>query len=170
MRLITREQFIEAAENATIRIIDGRVILGTQDVSQFSWEQPVDYVCLARAALETITCRQQILFFYENGIWSSSENQHLFRLVTKALFNEDIADPMGRYFQFFGDERDAAQTLLQIGLQSGWGGLLFGTNDNWFQFDHDGFGIIQSSVNVVEHFGSFERLKILPSKFKLSQS
>jgi hypothetical protein len=56
--------------------------------------------------------------------------------------------------------------LLQIGLQSGWGGLLFGEDNNWFYFDHDGFGIAASTANVAEVLGSVDGVTILPSDFR----
>jgi hypothetical protein len=170
MKLISYEEFIEAAKNASIRIINGHVHLSSLDVVQFMWEDAIDFVVFAKLALETITTEEQILFFHEHGIWPSSENQYLFNLITKALVNEDIASPSGKYFHFTSGDRDAAKTLLQIGLQSGWGGLLFGGDNNWFYFNHDGFGIIESSVNVAQKLGPLVGLKIIPSTFRTDSS
>jgi hypothetical protein len=166
MRLISHEHFTETAENASIRIIDGQVHVNSVDVMQFKWEERIDFVIFAKLALETMTSPEQILFFHEHGIWPSSENGYLFKLVMRALLNEDIASPAQRYFHFSSVDRDAARTLLQIGLQSGWGGLLFGGHNNWFYFNHDGFGMIQSSVDVAKQLGSMAGLTIVPSTFR----
>ena len=166
MRVISNELFIEAAKNATIRVVDGRAYISSSSVVHLRWNDKVDYVVLARLLFKTITAKEQILFFHEWGIWSSSENTYLFNLVAKTLFNEDITHPAEKYFQFSAEDGDAAQTLLQIGLQSGWGGLLFGEDNNWLYFDHGGFGIIASTAKVAEILGPMDGLTILPSDFR----
>ncbi len=46
MRLISREQFTEIAENASIRIINGQVHVNSVDATQFKWEERIDFVIL----------------------------------------------------------------------------------------------------------------------------
>ena len=69
MRLTTYDEFVEKAANASIRIVDSKVYVGSSDVVRFSWEEGLNYVLLARRAFETIVSDEQILFFHEFGIW-----------------------------------------------------------------------------------------------------
>jgi hypothetical protein len=165
MRLTTYDQFVEKAANASIRLVDGKIYVGSSDVVRFSWEERLNYVLLARRAFETIVSEEQILFFHEFGIWPSSENRYLFKTVVKSLFDLEVENPT-QFFHFTRGDNEAVTTLLQIGLQSGWGGLLFGEDNNWFYFDHDGFGMIASTANLAEILGPVDGLTILPNDFR----
>jgi hypothetical protein len=161
MRLITYNEFVEKAANASIRIADGKVYVSSSDVMHFSWEERLNYVLLARRAFKTIVSDEKILFFHEFGIWPSSENRYLFKIVVKSLFGTDVENPT-QFFHFTRGDDEAVITLLQLGLQSGWGGLLFGSSDNWFYFDHDQHGMIQSVLDSALEVGPIDGVKILP--------
>jgi hypothetical protein len=170
MRLITHAEFIKAATNASVRLINGQIHVNSLNAVQFTWKDAIDFVVFAKLVLDTITSKEQILFFHEYGIWPSSENQYLFNLVMKVLVNEEIATPAGKYFYFASEDRDQARTLLQLGLQSGWGGLLLGGDNNWFYFNHDGHGMVESSVDVTRELGQLAGLKIIPATFMSESS
>src|SRR5262249_58706 len=144
MRLASEDEFACAAGNAGVRIVDGEVHISSPRAVRLHWKDFINYVWLAKRAFETIATDQHFLFFHEYGIWPSSENRYLFSLVMKTWFNVDAVVP-NQPVHFAAQDRDAAITLLQIGLQSGWGGLLFGDDHNWFYFNHDGFGVVESS-------------------------
>jgi hypothetical protein len=160
MRLASDDEFVRAAENAGIRIVDDEVCVGSARITRVTWQDTTNYVVLAKTAFETVAADEQFLFFNEYGIWPSSENRYLFSLVMKAWLNVDVTNPT-QYVHFSSQDRNAAITLLQIGLQSGWGGLLLGGNNNWFFFNHDGLGLIESALNVEEMLGSLPGVKIV---------
>ena len=159
MRVASQEEFALALDKANIRLEDS-LTADLTAVVRLNWEHPIDYAVLARLAFNAIVTEEQFLFFHEWGIWQPSENPYLFSLVTKAWFNKEL-DKRTEGVHFSSDDRDAATTLLQLGLQSGWGGLLLGNGDNWFYFDHDQLGLIKSPVNVQELLEGVHGLKIL---------
>jgi hypothetical protein len=63
MRLITHAEFIEAAKNASIRLINGQVHVNSLNAIQFVWKDAIDFVVFAKLVLDTITSKEQILFF-----------------------------------------------------------------------------------------------------------
>ena len=160
MRLASHNEFADAAEKAGILIANGKISVASADAVKFTWEDPINYVFLAKRLVETLTAEEHFLFFHEYGIWRSSENRYLYRLVMKTWFHKDNVNP-DQCVYFSLQDRDAAITLLQIGLQSGWGGLLFGDKDNWFYFDHDQLGVIASPSDAREWLNGDVRFKLL---------
>ncbi len=99
----------------------------------------IGYV-LARRVLELFNDATLTIAFDEYGVCSSYENRYL----TRALYNfylglNEVDFHVGVDFTLAA--RDAAVSFLHLGIEQGWGGVLFSrSRREWFSFNHDAFG------------------------------
>ena len=159
MRLCSSNEFAKLSANSGVELTDGKVFVETDGALKIHWEDNVNYVAFAKAAEKTVVSSQYFIIFYEYGIWPSSENLYLFKLVMQAWFSGATIRP-NMCTHFGSNDKEAAITLLQIGLQSGWGGIFFGDKQNWFQFNHDGLGYVKSSAAAFDELEGLRGITI----------
>ena len=103
----------------------------------------------------------RLLVFTEFGIWPSSENWYLFKILREANgCHEPIWEKPCQFFSNY--EYAELVTFIEFGLRSGWGGLIFGAADNAaIYFSHDEWIRIGLREARDEDLKYFENLKIV---------
>jgi hypothetical protein len=123
-------------------------------------EQYFNYASLAHKICEFAIRESALLYFHEKGIWGH-ENWLLSRTVMSAFFASNDLDQV---MSFSVDEGLHAATLLQLGFESGWGGMLYSDEDNWFAFNHDGFAVLQALKDARPILGKFHGVHMIGNK------
>jgi hypothetical protein len=109
-------------------------------------EQSGNYFSRASIVWNLLKGEKIQLSFHERGIWSASENLHLFKcLMVCTSGSQTLA--LDEALEFDADD-ESGISFLQLGLQFGWGGLLFLNKENWFYFSHDSWGRLALTKDV----------------------
>lgn len=123
------------------------------------WDEYSECVVFSEVVTKIVFETRAIVFFHEYGIWPGSENLFLFDLVMKELLGEGVPY-RAKSMLFEESEFNAARTVVQLGLESGWGGIIMSSVHSFFYFDHDSRGLIKSSKPVLELMKGLGRMQI----------
>jgi hypothetical protein len=118
------------------------------------WDEYSECVVFSYVVTKIVFETKAIVFFHEYGIWPGHENLFLFDVVMKELLGEGVPY-RAKSMLFEENEFDAARTAVQLGLESGWGGIIMSSPHSFFHFDHDSRGLIKSSKPVLELMKGF---------------
>jgi hypothetical protein len=131
-------------------------------VSKYSirWDDDSEFVVFSYVIANIVFEKESVVFFHEFGVWPGSENTFLFDLVMKGLLGEGIPY---REKSILCDKWDEARTVLQLGLESGWGGIIMSSPRSFFYFDHDSRGLIKSSKPVLELMKGLAKTRVFAS-------
>jgi hypothetical protein len=123
------------------------------------WDEYSECVVFSDVVTNIVFETKAVVFFHEYGIWPGAENLFLFDLVMKELLGQGVPY-RAKSILFEKDEFNAARTVVQLGLESGWGGIIMSSRRSFFYFDHDRRGLIKSSKPVLELMKGFERTRV----------
>jgi hypothetical protein len=116
--------------------------------------------------------RYSLLWITEYGIWPSSENLHLYYKLRHS-YNEHraLGDAPGNEFMYF-EEADLA-TFIDLVIQFGWGGFLFGSAKVYMTISHDEWMLIECEEPLdkiivdLENFNiSYNHAPLATNRFK----
>jgi hypothetical protein len=103
--------------------------------------------------------RNSLLWITEHSVWQSSENLHLYYKLRQS-YNEHraLADAPGHQFMYF-EEIDLA-TFIDLAIQFGWSGFLFGSAKIYITISHDEWILIESEETLDKIIADLEKFDI----------
>jgi hypothetical protein len=115
--------------------------------------------------------RNSLLWITENGIWPPSENLHLYyRLRQSYEEHRPLVDAPGHQFMYF-EEADLA-TFIDLVIQFGWSGFLFGSAKLYMTISHDEWILVECEEPLdkiivdLENFNiSYNHTPLVASRF-----
>lgn len=104
-----------------------------------------------------------ILWITEYGIWPSSENKHLYYRLRSSFHDHRLLRDAPRHL-FLRHEQEDLITFVDLAIQFGWGGFLFGVHaDRWMTISHDEWVLVESETGIAAIVDQTEEWK-LPCK------